>query len=102
MLLPSSCSIWQPISLGHLSVAFTTLPAPAPRADEPATLKLGVICERLGFVMSAAFIADVLHVRPARVDGASKLFTESQYLTICRQLQAHVGAMAEMYAGEPA
>ena len=45
----------------------------------------------------STFLADVLHVRPARVDGASRLFTESQYLTICRQLQAHVGAMAELY-----
>jgi len=72
--------------------------AAAPIA-EPATLKLGVICERLGVTMTAQFLADVLHVRPARVDGASRLFTESQYLTICRQLQAHVGAMAEMYAG---
>ena len=68
-------------------------------ANDPATLKLGVICERLGVTMTAQFLADVLHVRPARVDGASKLFTESQYLTICRQLQAHVGAMAELYAG---
>ena len=72
------------------------------RKDEPATLKLGVISERLGFTMSAAFLADVLRVKPARTDGRSLFYTESQYLTICRQLQSHVGAMAEMYAGEPA
>ena len=41
-------------------------------------------------------------IRPARVDGASRLFTEGQYLTICRQLQSHVSAMAELYAGETA
>ena len=82
-------------------------PAPAPRiaatatrADEPATLKLGVICERLGFTVSAAFLADVLHVRPARTDGRAALFTETQFRTICRQLVSHVGAMAELYAGE--
>jgi hypothetical protein len=61
-----------------------------------------VICDRLGFVMSAAFLADVLHVRPARVDGASKLFTEGQYALICGQLISHVEAMAELYAGEMA
>lgn len=70
---------------------------PAPRADEPATLKLGVICERLGFTMTAAFLADTLHIKPARADGAANLYTESQYQTICRQLISHIGAMAELY-----
>lgn len=80
-------------------------PAPivsAPRADEPATLKLGTICERLGFTVSAAFLADVLHVRAAKTDGRAVLFRESQFPVICRQLQSHVSAMAELYAGEPA
>ncbi len=66
-------------------------------ANEPATLKLGVICERLGFTMTAAFLADTLHIKPARADGAAKLYTESQYQTICRQLISHIGAMAELY-----
>lgn len=70
--------------------------------DEPATLKLGVICERLGVTMTAAFLADVLHVRPAKTEGASKLYTEGQFRTICRQLVSHVGAMAELYAAEVA
>lgn len=74
----------------------------APRADEPATLKLGTICERLGVTMTAAFVADVLHVRPAKTEGASKLYTETQFRTICRQLVSHVGAMAELYAAEVA
>lgn len=69
----------------------------APRADEPATLKLGVICERLGITMTAAFLADTLHIKPARVDGASKLYTERQYALICRQLQSHIAAMADLY-----
>ncbi len=79
-------------------------PAPivsAPRADEPATLTLTAICGRLGFSVSGAFVGDTLHVRP-RVEGASRLFTESQFRTICRQLQSHVSAMAELYAGETA
>jgi putative phage-type endonuclease len=74
--------------------------APAPRPDEPATLKLGTICERLGFTVSAAFLADVLHIKPAKAEGASKLYTERQFSLICRQLQSHVSAMAELYASE--
>ena len=76
--------------------------APAPRADEPATLKLGDICGRLGFTVTAAFVGDVLHIRPAKTDGRAALFTETQFRTICRQLVSHVGAMAELYAGETA
>jgi len=76
----------------------TVAPPPPPRADEPATLKLGAICDRLGFVVSAVFLSDTLHIRPARNDGAAKLYTERQYAAICRQLIAHVGAMAELYA----
>ena len=55
------------------------------RADEPATLKLGAICERLGFTMTAAFVAETLGVAP-KTEGASKLFTEQQFHTICERL----------------
>ena len=68
----------------------------APKS-EPAALKLGVICERLGITMTAEFLADVLHIKPTRVDGASKLYTERQYALICRQLQSHIAAMADLY-----
>jgi predicted phage-related endonuclease len=63
---------------------------PAPRVDEPATLKLGEICGRLGFTMTGAFVADTLHVSPARVDGASKLYRESDFGRICNALRDHV------------
>ena len=74
----------------------------APRAAEPATLNLGAICGRLGFTVSAQFLADVLHIQPARTDKASKLYTELQFAVICNQLISHVSAMAELYAVEPA
>jgi len=74
--------------------------APAPRADEPATLKLGVIGERLGFTVSAAFLSEVLHIAPAGRAGSSVLYRESQFPLICRQLQSHISAMAELYAAE--
>lgn len=65
-------------------------PAPAPRADEPASLKLGAICDRLGFVMTSAFVADTLGVKPAKVEGASKLYREHDFQTICFALKQHV------------
>jgi hypothetical protein len=64
------------------------------------TLTLGAICGRLGFTVGGAFLADQLHVRPAATDKRAQLYTETQYQTICRQLLSHVGAMAELYAGE--
>ena len=46
----------------------------------------------------ADFLADVLHVKPAKVEGKRPgTYTESQFATICRQLQSHVSAMAELY-----
>ena len=80
------------------------MPAPAlpsPSAEH-ATLTLGAICARLGFTVTAAFLADRLHIRPAATDKRAQLYTETQYQMICRQLLSHVGAMAELYAGETA
>jgi predicted phage-related endonuclease len=62
---------------------------PAPRADEPATLNLGVICERLGFTMTAAFVADTLGIAP-KTEGAAKLYTERQFIAICERLVTRV------------
>lgn len=71
-------------------------------ANEPATLKLGTICDRLGFTVSAAFLADTLHIRPARTDGRAALFTERQFGVICAQLVSHVSAMRELYGQQRA
>ncbi len=69
----------------------------APAANEPATLNLGAICGRLGFTVSAGFLADVLHVKPAVSQGRALLYTERQFAQICRQIMSHVSAMAELY-----
>lgn len=74
------------------------LTAAAPAANEPATLKLGIICERLGFTVRADFLADVLHIPHRDTDKAAKLYRESDWPVICAQLQSHIGAMAELYA----
>ncbi len=48
--------------------------------------------------MTAAFVADTLHIKPARVDGASRLYRPSDFQSICAALQSHAAAMAELYA----
>jgi len=72
----------------------------APKADDHATLKLGTICERLGFTVTAAFLADVLHIQHAATDKRAMLYRESQWPVICQQIRSHVGAMAELYSRE--
>jgi hypothetical protein len=72
-------------------------PAPmaAPRADEPATLRLGTICDRLGFTMTSAFVADTLGIKPVKVEGASKLYRDSDFGRICAALQKHIASVTE-------
>ena len=72
-----------------------------PKVDEPATLKLGRICERLGFTVTAAFL-ESLHIKHSATDKAAKLYRESDWPLICSQLIAHIGAMAELYEREAA
>lgn len=64
-------------------------PAPA-AADEPATLNLGTICERLGVTMTAAFVADTLCIKPARTAGAAKFYRQSDFERVCFALQRHI------------
>lgn len=80
-------------------------PAPIPTqpvsaAEEPATLKLGAICERLGFTVTAAFLADTLHVKHSATDKAARLYRESDWPVICRRLTAHINAVREVHASE--
>ena len=58
----------------------------APAHVDPATLKLGMICERLGFTMTAAFVGDSLGVQPAATDKSAKLYRESDYQRIVQAL----------------
>lgn len=73
-----------------------------PREDESATLKLGALCERLGFTMTAAFVTDCLGVSPAKLDGASRLYRESDFQRICLLLQRHVEMARVASLREPA
>lgn len=59
----------------------TTPPPPPPAAEEPATLKLGTICERLGFSLSEAFIAG-LGIERRGSDKRAVLYRESDWPAI--------------------
>lgn len=64
----------------------------AAREAEPATLKLGDICARLGITMTAAFVADTLGIKPSATDKRAVLFKDSDYPRICRALAQHAMA----------
>lgn len=79
----------QPVAAPAPAPSVAPLP-PAQRADEPATLKLGAICERLGITMTAQFVSETLGVKPAKVEGAAKLYRETDFDRICFALINHV------------
>lgn len=69
-------------------------PAPAPRADEPATLKLGTICERLAPVAITAAGLDALGIQHSATAGSARLYRESDFPRICQALLAHINRTA--------
>lgn len=72
-------------------------PAPAAPVDV-ATLKLGTVCERLGFTLTSAFIADTLGIAHSATDKAAKLYRESDFPLICTALRSHIDAVDALYA----
>src|SRR5690606_12944784 len=79
-----------PLHGAHGEVAHTAqgqpAAAPAPQADEPATLRLGQINERLAPIsLSAQGLAD-LGITHAATDKAAKLYRESDFQRICAAL----------------
>ena len=79
------------------SPAAVSPPSPV-HADEPATLRLGAICDRLGFALTSAFVETALHIKPARVEGAAKLYRPSDFERICTALQQHIERVRESVA----
>lgn len=57
--------------------------------DTGATIKLGQICERLGFTVSTEFIRS-LGVEPAGRERADVLYREADFPTICDWLIGHI------------
>lgn len=61
--------------------------------NEVATLKLGAIGDRLGFNLTAAFVADTLGIPARATDKAAKLYYESDFTRICDALVEHIGGV---------
>lgn len=57
------------------------------------TIKLGEICQRLGFKVNAEFLAS-LGIHPSATDKNAKLYPASKFPTICRLISEHVMALA--------
>jgi hypothetical protein len=58
------------------------------KVDEPATLPLGRICERLGMTVTADFLERLGFA--AHRDRNAKLYRESDFAGICEAISAHV------------
>lgn len=58
--------------------------------DEPATVTLGDIAERLGFKLPESFICGLLDVQPAARVRKNPVFTETQFVCICGRLEDHI------------
>jgi predicted phage-related endonuclease len=71
------------------AIAAAMAPSPALRANEPATLTLGAISERLEFTVPGALMAK-FGLEGVPGPRGSKHFTESQFDILCFRLQAHV------------
>ena len=67
--------------------------APAIANDCSTTIKLGEICARLGFTVTADFLAG-LGISPVATDKNAKLYDANKFPTICRLISDHVMALA--------
>lgn len=65
----------------------------AHETQDGPTIKLGEICTRLGFTVTADFLAS-LGVSPVATDKNAKLYPASKFPTICRLISEHVMALA--------
>lgn len=62
--------------------------------NEKPTLKLGTINERLGFTVTADFLAELGFA--ATTERAEKLYRESQWPAICEALIQHINQVADL------
>lgn len=70
------------------------VPTTSESANEKPTLKLGEICERLGFNVTADFLASLGFT--ATVERNAKLYCESQWPAICEALIQHITQVADL------
>ena len=60
----------------------------------PPTLKLGQICERLGFTVTAEFLS-ALGINHAKQQGAAKLYHEADFAHVCAALVQHIQRVSQ-------
>lgn len=70
------------------AVVTRTAPAVTLPKDEPATLPLGKLCERLGFTVTADFLGELGF--QAQRDRSARLYRESDFPRICQSLIRHL------------
>ena len=95
---PAAVVTTAPVTVGRRYVsaapASPSQPAAAPAAQP--TLRLGVICDRLGFIINAALVEQI-GIEPASRDTRQlPLFHEHQFTDICKALIQHIESVAEM------
>lgn len=81
-----------PVAAAPAVAARAIHPAAAALRNEQPTLKLGEICDRLGFTVSAAFLAGLGF--EAQMEKRSCLYLESSWPSICQAISSHVLACA--------
>jgi|688.fasta_scaffold16674_19 putative phage-type endonuclease len=69
-------------------------PVAATSPFSPPTLRLGQICERLGFTLTADFMRQ-LGFEPAATDKAAKLYHDQNFPRICAVLVRHIQQVAQ-------
>lgn len=70
------------------ALATRTAPSATLPKDEPATLPLGKLCERLGFTVTADFLGELGF--QAHRDRSARLYRESDFPRICQSLIQHL------------
>lgn len=95
---PAAVVTAAPVTVGRRYVsaapASPSQPAAAPAAQP--TLRLGVICDRLGFIINAALVEQI-GIEPASRDTRQlPLFHEHQFADICKALIQHIESVAEI------
>jgi hypothetical protein len=71
-------------------------PAEPAAAPSPATLKMGVICDRLCMNVTSSFLAE-LGISHSATERSSKLYRESDWPRICDALIAHITAARQQH-----
>ena len=72
----------------------TNKPAATEQSDDGKTMKLGEICERLGFTITAAFLSS-LGFEPVGHEKAAKLYRTRHFKHICAALVQHIYGVSE-------